>query len=440
MKTFGKLVPWLAMGTMLAACSSPPATKPTASVAPPVYFRSQPIMGDSAPATQPDQAPAAQPDLPPGHPDLSKLMPADEAATLPPGHPGIGAMAPATMPSDHSTSVGTLTVRAVQKTQGAAPVGTAKFDLELYVKGQLWDKLSTKLGSDGTISLPGIPLQFGVQPLVKISYAGATYAAVGDVMDFKHPTQTIEVPVYEAAQTAPDWSVMMRHVIMHPGPTGIDVVEMLAIRCAGDHSWNGDADSTGKRITLSLPLPDGVKDLRVGGNLSADAITLDGNVLRSSQPITPGQTDYQLQYTVPAIDGKLSFSVSASAKMGHVLVFIPDDGSTVTPTAPLQLMGSQQMGENGPKTRYFMATQVDAGQKLTLSISNLNSAPATGATGATGTADPAPQSEQSAAPPIAIAASTAPKAVVLVGLALVLAIGSVTILIRGPRAAANSKK
>jgi hypothetical protein len=449
-----------AMAAVLTGCGT--STGPTASktvIAPAVHVqvttatKPQPILAD---------VPTTQPALPPGHPDLSQLNGAGDSPALPPGHPALGGAtgsAPGALPPGHpqigsigaaaSTQPavnGVLTIHAVQKTAGAAPAGTDDVNIDLYFRDQLWDKTSAKLDKTGTLKITGLPAQFGIQPVVKITHAGVVYSAVGELMDAQHPEQSLEVPVYETAATQPQWSIEMRHVIVSPSPNGLDVMEMLDIQCPGDRAWAGTADAAGKRTSLALPLPQGAKDLKIGGSFSSDLITLNGGVISTSQAIVPGDSKYQLQYTVPASNNTSALSVTAPVKTGHVLVFVPDDGTSVVPTPPLQLMGSQQMGQNPQKTRYYMATQIEPGQKLQLVVSDLNQAH-TDATGTVPEATPAAAVATSDEAPVAapvvaasVADSEAPKLLALIGGGVVLLIGTAALLIKRPHTATSRRK
>jgi hypothetical protein len=377
------------------------------------------VLTASAPSTAWAQA---NPNLPPGHPDLSQIQGADAGAdpsALPPGHPGVEGMAGATT---QPVADGVVKVRAVQSTPGGPAIGDDPVTVELYVRGQLLDTSRTRLATNGTLNVTGLPVRFGIQPLVKVTHGGVVFPAVGTALDVDHPVQSLDVPVYETTTTAPDWSVTMRHVMIHPTATGIDVMEMLAITTPGDRAWVGGADKT----TFSLPLAAGATDVKTSGDLDPAAVQFVGEKLVSHQALVPGEDRYQLQYTIPAHNGQAVLTAIAPAKVGHVLVFIPDDGTTVT-TAGLQAMGSEQMDDKGPKTRYFMATSLQAGQSVSLTVSGLKAAAAASdATSPTGMAD-----EPASAPAEAgVIGSSVAKAVAAIGALVILFAGALLMMVK----------
>jgi hypothetical protein len=156
--------------------------------------------------------------------------------------------------------------------------------------------------------------------------------------------------------------------------------------------------------------------VKIGGGLDGAAVQIAGGNLISHQPLVPGESQYQVQYTIPARDGVAVLSVTAPSKVGHVLVFIPDDGTTVAATG-LTLMGSEQMDNNGPKTRYYMATSLQAGQTLTLSVTGLKTAAVA--------PDVLPQTGAAEA---SLAGSSLPKTIAAVGAGGMLVIGSLILL------------
>jgi hypothetical protein len=264
---------------------------------------------------------------------------------------------------------GSIKVRALQQTPGASAIGADPIIVELYSRGQPLDTSNARLGPDGTLNIAGLPVRFGVQAVVKITHGGVVYSMVSNAVDPEHPVQKLDVPIYEPTTQTPAWSIAMRHVIIHPINGGLDVTEMLAVDTQGDHAWIGDKD----KVTLNFPLAAGASDLKVGGGLTQANVKLVDGKLISHQPLLPGEDRYQLEYTIPATSGTAVLAVTAPAKVGQMMVFIPDDGTTVTANG-LQPMGSQQMDEKGPKTRYYMATSLAQGQTVNLTVAGLNAA------------------------------------------------------------------
>jgi hypothetical protein len=320
-----------------------------------------------------------------------------------------------------------LNVQAVQCTAGGPAAGADPVNVEFVVRGQLLDHLDTHLDAGGALNVGGLPVRFGIQPIVRITHAGVVFTSAGDLMDPNHATQKLRVPIFETTDQMPQWSVTMRHVIVHPSATGIDVTEMLSVNSAGDRAWIGKADARGLRTTFSMTLPAGLRNLSVGGALDGSAVFVANGKLFSKQPLIPGEDRYELQYSIPAVDNKTLLSITAPTSVGHLLVFVPDDGSTVE--APgMQAMGSQQLDEKGPKTRCYIATSLNAGQTITLTVGGLKAA---------ASAQPVPPIETHHA---AADNSIPSKALAVSGAIAILVVGTMFALLKTPKTTPATKK
>jgi hypothetical protein len=254
----------------------------------------------------------------------------------------------------------------------------------------------------------------------------------------------------------------MRHVILQPTPDGLEVTEMISVTSPGDHAWIGTADAKGNRTTLAIALPPGAKQLSVGGAFDTEAVGVVDGKLITRQPLVPGDDRYQLRYIIPAINDSAQLVITAPASVGHMLVFVPDDGTTINAPS-LQFMGTQQMGDKGAKTRCYIAMSIASGQTTSLTVSGLKGAAASPAAAA-GPADQpqaaaptptaAPQASASAyttpnaAPVVDTAATAAPaqadhsivsKVIAVGGGVAILAAGTAIILFKSPAGPASQK-
>jgi hypothetical protein len=394
--------------------------------------RTQPVL-----ASDPTPAPASSPDqpstLPPGHPAIGSsecpVPPSPGDSSLPPGHPAIDSTGATTGTSVHASEVGTLTIHAIQGTPGAAAAGADPVSIDFVVRGQLLDHMATHLNAVGALEITGLPVRFGIQPIVKITHAGVVFTTAGDVMDPDHASLKLDVPIFESTDQTPPWSVTMRHVIIQSSTSGIDVTEMLSIQSTGDRAWIGKADAIGQRTTFSLTLPPAAKDLKIGGALDTAAVSVTDNKLISKQPLIPGEDRYELHYLIPAVDNKAVLAVTAPASVGHLLVFVPEDGTTVE--APgLQAMGTQQLDEKGPKTRCFIATSLTQGQTITLTVGSLSAS----------SRSVQPVSSSIPAPNPIAANSIASKAIAVGGAVAILLVGTMITLFKSPKTTQVQKK
>jgi hypothetical protein len=328
----------------------------------------------------------------------------------------------------------TLSVHVAQGTPGGPAIGADPITLALYSNGQLIEQAKATLAADGTLQVKGLPVSAAMQPVVSIDHAGATFMAVGDPLDAQHYQQKLELTVYETTATAPQWTVAMRHIITQPSKTCVDVTDMLSIHNPSDHAWIGKADAAGKKQTVSLALPPGATGVKVGGDLDDAGATVAGGKLFVHQALLPGDTRYEIQYTIPAVQGAAQLFVTAPTNVQHIMVFVPNDGTVVTVNG-LQALDPKVLGDMGARTRAFMATSLTAGQTVSIKFEDLRSVAST---------PPQDGSEQTAAaadnPAASVADSGAfPVKIVAVGGATAILMGGGSVLLlKAPKRAKQS--
>ena len=388
----------------VAACASQPAAKLASAPEPAPMPSALVAAADAQPTTAPvlaSAAPAASVnsgDLPSGHPDIAQMLEQRKQAKakakmngeLPAGHPPISGMtAKATTPmqamqpgTTQPAMFGTLVVRAVQGTTGGPAIGELPAVVELLMGDQPIDKKELKLAADGTLRLDSIPLSMNITPVVKVTYNGVEFTGQGGVMDGSHAEQQVQVPVFESTETAPKWTVKMQHVMLEPSVDGVRVMEMLAVDNPTDRAWIGTPPGVdGKRRTLAFSLPAGAKDISFGGALHDCCTTVEDGKVFDSMALVPGVSQYRIGYTLPVNNGKADIAFTTIAPVAHLMVFLPDDGTTVKADG-IADGGVADMG--GGKTRFYRAGDVAAGAVVKLNISGIT-ARVTAKAGATGT-------------------------------------------------------
>jgi hypothetical protein len=344
-------------------------------------------------------------------------MPA--GVNLPAGHPDISAMlanGPSTQPQGGN---GSMLIRAVQASQGGPAIGAEPFTVELYLRGQLFDKFAGKLDEKGTASVDGIPLRLNLEPVVKVTHGGAEYAAVGEILNPGVPRPVVQVAVYETTDKQPEWSVRMRHVMVERIAGGLQVMEMLAIDNPADRAWVGNQTADGKRTTFALSLPAEAQHVQVFGQHGSSA-RIEGNTLVNTGALVPGETQYQIVYQLPATDGKAEIAVKAPAAVKSLMVFLPDDGTTVKAQG-VEAMGSSDMGKG--KMRFYRGAELAAGQEVKIAISGIVEALAA-----------APASS------LASGSTHAAQIVAGAGAAVILLFGIVFVMLKAPRGAGSAAK
>jgi len=302
---------------------------------------------------------------------LTAILPAALAAAqnahpdggmgLPAGHPTIPGMSPTTQPA----ASGTITIHAIQATKGAAPLGQQTVKVQLVHRGRIFRELETKLDDKGTATIANLPLVMPFQAQAIINHAGVDYAGVSDWIYADQPAGEIELKVYETTEAAPAWNIAMRHVAMDWQNGMLVVREMVAIESPSDRTWIGQAQPDGKRTTVKLPLPAGVDKVEAGGDLEQSAVAVKDGSLVSSMPLEPGVTKMRYAYVVPMTARKASLSVVAPVPVRHMMLFAPDDGTTVRATG-LESLGTQSMGEG--RMQMFQGSELGAGFRIDVNV------------------------------------------------------------------------
>ncbi len=440
---------------VLAAANAPeaapeaatPTTLPSGHPSIEQILAGRKAQGDQA-APAPAPAPSDAPQLPSGHPDISKMQGggADGGAgagamgggKLPSGHPDINQLrAAAQKPTTQQSLIGSLSVKAVQGTANAPAIAAAPVTIEFYQGEQLFDKVETTLDANGVASLKDVALAVGVQPVAKVNYNGVSYQIMGEQMDAQHPDQKLQVKVYETTDQQPAWAIHMQHIIVQPTVEGVQVMEMMAIENPSDRAWVGKAGADNKRTTITFSLPKGAQNVQfAGGDASSEAKVENDQVIESA-PLQPGTSQYRVIYTVPVTNGSSQFAFSAPAPVKNLMMFVPDDGTTVKVDG-LVAGGVANMG-NG-KTRFFKGADLKQGAEVKISLSGITAATSqAAATAETATASATDESgaEGSAAaatPAVNPMSAQLAKAVVGAGGLVIFVVGGFFLFVKSPKA------
>jgi hypothetical protein len=310
----------------------------------------------------PAQNQPAPGNLPPGHPDIS----GPRQPALPPGHPSVDGSA---KPKGPAATHGTLFVRAYQGTKGGPAIGAEPVAVELHHQGEVIQRLQGTLDRNGTVVFEKIPLAKKFQPVVQVLHAGVRYQAVGDVMDGYHAGQQIDLPLYEATETEPVWTVYMRHVIIEATAEGARVTEVVALENPGDRSWVGAARPDGKRQTVAFDVSAGADRFQFGAG-GEESVKIENGKLINTLPLMPGVSQVQFSYVVPALaDGKVRVKFVAPKAVKSMMVFVSGGGPELKADG-LEASGVHDMGEHG-KAQVFGGNNLIEGQPAVITLAPL---------------------------------------------------------------------
>lgn len=320
------------------------------------------------------QVPGAQ--MPAGHPQTSP-------GQMPAGHPQVNSEA------NNTPFTGSIAIKATQGTKDAAgPAGDA-VRVDFYMQNKIVSTQEGKLDDHGVTIIENVKLLGAVQPLVTVTHAGVPYRSLGGPMSADRADQMVRVTVFETTTEAPAWQVGMYHVMIERTDKGLMVNQVLVINTPGDRTWIGSAPgssnapgtpgSVDAHATLVIPLPVNRTETYLGPGLQDESVKIEDRQVVDHLPLSPGDIQLQLAYIIPVTAGEASLEIVAPAGVKQMVIFTPDDGSTITPTGVEAGKGMKM----GPRSmRMFTAANMTAGGKVSLVFKGIPAAPAAGSNAA----------------------------------------------------------
>ena len=174
-----------------------------------------------------------------------------------------------------------------------------------------------------------------------------------------------EIIVYDTTSHAIPLRVRGRHLVVSaPAPTGRrSVVEVFEL--SNDTSVTVVSPGTGTdHPTWSLPLPPGAQGVQVGqGDISADAVSVQGNRLAVFAPFAPGLKQMSFSYSLPPGSFPLTRALPTGAIVFEAL--LEETGAGVS---GLQFRPEAPVTVEGRIFRRFLAQDVPAGAVLRVSV------------------------------------------------------------------------
>ena len=392
-------------------------------------------------------APSAQSGLPPGHPPMDGGGGGGGGATgLPSGHPDVssGGRPSAGMVAPGPVKNGSLGIKAVQGTKGGPVVGADPVLVEFYnAQGAVIGKKEAKLNEKGEVTIGQIAFGEAVQPLITVTHQGVEYRAVGSVLTSRENAQQVEMTVFEATEQEPAWVVKMRHVMLANSPAGVHVTEMVSLHNPSDRAWVGSkSGGAGKPVTLRLPLAAGARDVKFTGGFHECCTKVVEGAIVYEMPMTPGDTNFQFTYRVPAdAGGAANIELTAPAATQHLMVFVPDDGSTFTSDTLRQIEPKKNTNLRA-NSRFYVTDPLKAKAVVGFTIGGLAGVKAVAEeVGAAGPYDSGAEGGGPAGGDGGGPAAGVPKVAKVVGgvgAGLVLVVGAAVVLFKAPKGQAET--
>lgn len=199
---------------------------------------------------------------------------------------------------------------------------------------------SVKVGADGAYRFQYRPSGDSTAVyLVAGRYAGIAYFSP----PLRAPVVTgpdADLIVYDTSSTGVPVTNASRHVIVGAADEKRrrDVIEVFILANGGDRTLVASA----AHPTFTVKLPDGAADAAIGdGEVTAEAMTFAGGVVRVTAPIAPGTKRLSFTYTLPA-GAPIHLGAADSTEVFEILVEDAEatvQGGSVREDAPATISG-----------------------------------------------------------------------------------------------------
>ncbi len=267
------------------------------------------------------------------------------------------------------STIGSISIEAVQGSTDAPAIGVSNIEVTLLSKDRVIKTINAELDEHGIAILNDIPLGTDIQPVVRVEHAGVTYQEVGMVMGASLSQQTIKVTCYEVTNDTPTWSMPMRQVMLSYTPQGIKVTEIFVIHNPDNQTWLGTQTPQNKPVTMSLGLPNGADQIKLGTGFHDWCCTsMVSGTLVNHLPLMPENTELDFSYVINTDDGTCNLTIEAPADVEQMIVMLPDDMHAHT-TDGLALGGTRNIADT--TVRYYTASELAKGNKVQLALSGL---------------------------------------------------------------------
>lgn len=185
--------------------------------------------------------------------------------------------------------------------RGGEPLADETVVLHRVAREQAGSVDSTRSEPDGEFrfELPSVPRDAdGPVYFASVRYRGVLY--FGSAINRAAQLDSIyRIQVYDTTAAPPEgaaFPVAARNVLLEEVEGRWRAIDLLQIRNDGERTVVGRDDG----IVWSYPLPPEADSFEVGqSDLAPDAVTFEGESIRISAPIPPGQRTYLIRYTLP---------------------------------------------------------------------------------------------------------------------------------------------
>lgn len=279
------------------------------------------------------------------------------------------------IPNAARAADGTITGQIVGK-NGADNIGGTIVKLTVAMSTGDPVEQTTKAGDDGRFTFTGVPLATDAFHLLQVVYDGGNYFAAAEFAAGATSADAGTIEVYRGFRADDGISFSRMNTIMAAAnDSGAQMVETGGYLNNTDRAFTGRA-STQDAMTARFGLPVGAFNLNPQLGLNRDTLVqLDEPPLlgfATIEAVPPGDNQFAYVYQMQSQNGTISIDRVFPYRTDLYTLYIPvgarlDSGGN---SVPILDSGVQQL-QNGQQYRVYTATNIPAGGRLTVRLTNL---------------------------------------------------------------------
>lgn len=275
-----------------------------------------------------------------------------------------------------NSSLGSASSYEAKPFPGSSGVAGQEVVLHIYIDGQSAEgaRPHSVTDANGRFEFKSLAIgkRFAYYPVSV--FQGIEYYGEVVVLTPDSVQKRSDLSLFGTTQSDSTIFVAMHHIILKPAIGSLNVREVILFANRGRHTFVGDvpAGPPGKNIVLRADVPDGATQVQFGGELMSCCAVVNDNHIFDTMEFKPGMRQVVINYLLPYEGKEASLSKKLTHPTDNVDLFLPEGAGTVHApgfaSRPLFKIREQNY-------QRFSAANLGAGSILTLSVTDLASAP-----------------------------------------------------------------
>jgi hypothetical protein len=268
---------------------------------------------------------------------------------------------------------GTIEGQLVNKSAGGGSVAGLEVTLTTNLNDQEAGSATTKSDVDGRFAFSGLSTEIGYNYQAKVTYEEAEYDSDWLSFGANETSKTVELTVYNSTASDAAIKVATAHTVIYVGQGSLDVMEYYLITNEADLTYigSGEITSTGKRKTVSFPLPPKATNFQYGGDFMECCILNGQGGFFDTMPVLPGGKEVVYSYRVDYGSGAYTFSRDVNLPTVSYDLLVQGDSSKVISD---QLAIQEPVTIEGTSYQHFTASNIARGDTVVARLSGMPSA------------------------------------------------------------------